>query len=506
MSGLVFCSILLLITAWSIGKLLEIFWWKPRKIQKLFLDQGIGGPPYKPFIGSIGELAKIYTKARTAQSLPQTSETNLLSNTLPLAFPHLPIWREKYGSVYLYWYGRQPRLSISDPELIKGLTSAPRKYYQSIQHPLIYNLIGKSVLAAGGEPWNNQRKLLNPFFLVESLKNLPNLVVDTVDEKIETWKSLMKSNELEVDACKEFENITQDIIVQIMLGNDAKKGLQIAHLQSEQTAIASKLVKIFYIPGTKFIPIPLYRRSKRLRREVEMKFHGIIERRLQNVNQQENDWLSLMLSSGNMTKHQIIDECCAMFIAGSESTNILLAWTCVHLGINKMWQDKARDEIFEVLHKENRPLVEILSRLKIVTMIINETLRLCPAVPFIMKHAQEDIKLGELTIPSGIDIEVPIISVHHEKTIWGENASQFDPSRFSEGISKASKHPMAFMPFMNGPRICLGMNFAMIEAKVTLAMILQNFDISISPKYKHVPVGGLTLKQGSGAPVIFRKI
>lgn len=510
MHELLFPSILALIAAWMAGKLVEIYWWKPKRIQKIFMDQGIAGPPYIPFIGSLGELVKIYAKAGAAQSSSTATEsetTPLLTNSVQLAFPHLPIWRAKYGSVFLYWYGRIPRLSISDPELVKELGSTPRKYYQSIQHPLIYNLIGKSILGSGGELWSTKRRLLNPLFLLESLKSLSSLIVDAMDEKITIWRSLMKSDaHLELDMCSEFEDLSQKIITRVMFGNDAEEGMQIAKLHSEQAAISSKAVRIFYIPGTKFIPTLLNRRSKWLRRKAETIFHELIERRLKNANTKENDWVSLMLSSGKMTRHQIVDECCSMLIAGSESTNLLLAWVCLNLGVDKMWQHNARDEINQVLLKENRPIIEVLSHLKILNMIINESLRLHPSVPYVMKYSKEDVQLGDLKIPAGIDIEVPIMSVHYDASVWGDNAGQFDPSRFSDGVSKASKHPMAFMPFMLGPRICPGMNFAMIEAKVALAMILQNFEITISPKYKHLPVGGISLRQGFGAPVIIRKI
>lgn len=74
------------------------------------------------------------------------------------------------GRIYLYWCGRSPRLSIADPKLIKAVTNNPRKYDQSIQHPAVYNLLGGSLLAMGGERWATQRRLLNPLFLVESLK------------------------------------------------------------------------------------------------------------------------------------------------------------------------------------------------------------------------------------------------------------------------------------------------------------------------------------------------
>ncbi|XP_060190315.1 cytochrome P450 CYP72A219-like [Lycium barbarum] len=112
-----------------------------------------------------------------------------------------------------------------------------------------------------------------------------------------------------------------------------------------------------------------------------------------------------------------------------------------------------------------------------VTMIFNESLRLYPPV-------------GALD------------RLHHDKEIWGEDAKEFKPERFSEGISKATKGRMTFFPFGAGPRICIGLNFAMIEVKMDLAMILQHFSFELSPSYTHAPQSRITMQPQYGAPLI----
>ncbi|KAJ0963528.1 hypothetical protein J5N97_028650 [Dioscorea zingiberensis] len=482
---------------------LNMFWWKPRKMKRYFMEQGIRGPSYMPFIGSLGELAKMYARATPPPSPTPPSHPH--HSILPYVFPHLHAWREHYGRAFLYFYGRSPRLQITDPELIKEFTMNPRNFSQSIQHPLVHNLLGKGIVASGGDTWATQRKTLSPYFFMESLKGVSTVAQGAAEEMIQRWSELIGSNEVEIEVLLEFEKVSQCIIAKMLFGNDAEQAMPMLQMQAEQSAISSRSVKSFYIPGFKFFPTSVNRRSKWLRRETERRFDELIERRYRSGGQRDDDWLELMISSRSMSRQQIIDECCTFMIAGSESTNLLLTWACFLLSIHTEWQVRAREELHQVL-KGQRPNVETINQLKTLNMIINETLRLYTPLPFVMKIVNEQVKIGNLTIPAGVGVEMPIIAVHHDPKQWGENFDQFDPSRFAEGVSKAAKHPMAYMPFMLGPRICMGMNFALIEAKVVLAMVLQDFTFVISPAYKHDLVFGLSLKPKYGTPLLFHKI
>lgn len=139
-------------------------------------------------------------------------------------------------------------------------------------------------------------------------------------------------------------------------------------------------------------------------------------------------------------------------------------------------------------------------------MILNEVLRLYPPVIAQLRHAYKESKIGDMTIPAGIDLVLHTMLLHRDPELWGDDAEEFRPERFSEGVLKASKNHLSFIPFGVGQRSCIGQNFAMLEAKTVLARILQQFSFELSPTYSHAPSNFLMLQPQHGAQIILHQI
>uniref|UniRef100_A0A452ZM98 Cytochrome P450 n=1 Tax=Aegilops tauschii subsp. strangulata TaxID=200361 RepID=A0A452ZM98_AEGTS len=257
------------------------------------------------------------------------------------------------------------------------------------------------------------------------------------------------------------------------------------------------------------------RRMHQINKEIESILRGIIAKRMQAIQEGEStkdDLLGLLLESNmsdtdengqstlGMSADEVMEECKLFYFAGMETTSILLTWTMIVLSMHPEWQDRAREEVLGLSGKHKLEY-EGVNRLKIVTMILYEVLRLYPPATVFTRKTYKKIEIGGITYPAGVMFEMPVLYIHHDTDIWGEDVHQFKPDRFAEGISKASKDPGAFFPFGWGPRICIGQNFALLEAKMALCMILQRFEFELAPSYTHTPHSVMMLRPMHGAPI-----
>jgi PHYB activation tagged suppressor 1 len=139
-------------------------------------------------------------------------------------------------------------------------------------------------------------------------------------------------------------------------------------------------------------------------------------------------------------------------------------------------------------------------------MVLLETLRLYGPALFMQRKPATDITVGATKLPKGVTVVIPIPIMHREKEVWGDDAGEFNPLRFENGVTRAGKVPHAMIAFSMGPRSCIGQNFAMLEAKSTLALLLQKFSFTLSPDYVHAPTDVFSLKPKFGLPVIVRRL
>ncbi|KAJ7570360.1 hypothetical protein O6H91_01G117100 [Diphasiastrum complanatum] len=504
----------------EVARVLRDLWWQPWQICKRLQAQGVKGPPFIPIVGNQPEVARLLAQA-TSTPMERSSH-----EIVPHVLPHQTKWSKLYGDMFVYTFGSKVRLTIADPGLIKKILSNKLDFPKVSPSVLIRDLFGDGLVLAEGEKWEQERRTLNPGFHVDKLKAMVETMSELTTNMLNGWarriveaKSPKGVKTVEIEVLEEYQNLTADVIAHTTFGTSYEAGKMVFSLQHRQQAM---VVEAFYksirLPGQSYLPTPENLNRWKIRKTIEVNLRQIVEKRLQHNETQQNDLLDIMISAYRsqllagkpknlrMSIQDIVDECKTFFFAGHETTASLLTWTTMLLALYPDWQERARAEVMDVCGRTRIISSDMLSQLKLVGLVLNESLRLYPGTSVLARCTQRDTRLGKLMIPKGTVLFIQLLVMMHNKELWGEDADDFSPERFSEGIAHAAKHPSAFIPFSIGPRNCIGQVFALMEAKVVLCKLLQRFSFQLSPTYVHAPTQFIVIKPKHGMQILFEPI
>ncbi|XP_050374812.1 cytochrome P450 CYP749A22-like [Argentina anserina] len=506
----VLCTFLLVLALIFI-KIFHRLWWTPTRTQKFLASQGIRGPSYKLIHGNSKEISNMQMEAMSRPVL------NLSHDVLSAVQPHIHSWTKSYGRNYVQWYGHQPVLVITEPELAKEiLNNKDRCFLKQKLNPYGKKLLGDSISITEGEKWSKLRKLSNHAFHGDSLKNMIPDMIASAETMLEGWK---KHEEKEIEVYEHFRLFTSEVISKTAFGSSYLEGRDIFDMLMKLSSLIFRNNRKLRVPGISM----LYKTSDE--KESEKLEKGIKDTILEIVKKREGeavtgeeasfgtDFLGVLLKAHHnadnkqmISGNELVEECKTFYFAGQETTNSLLVWTVFLLALHPDWQEEGRKEVLQLFGKQP-PSPGGLAKLKTMSMIINESLRLYPPVISLIRRVDKEVKLGNLTVPSNVEILVPNLALHHEPQFWGQDVNVFKPDRFSEGVASATNNNIAaFLPFGMGPRTCVGLNFATIEAKIALSMILQRYSFTLSPAYVHSPIQFLTVRPQHGLQVILHSL
>ncbi|XP_040383696.1 cytokinin hydroxylase-like [Oryza brachyantha] len=520
---------LLLRAAWVT---LSCYWLTPMRIRRAMAAQGVRGPPPRPLVGNLREVSALVART-TADDMP-----SLTHDIVGRLMPHYVLWSKTYGKLFVYFYASEPRLCLTDTDLIKEFLSS--KYAHAtgkswLQRQGTKHFIGGGLLMANGARWSHQRHVVAPAFMADKLKGRVGHMVECTKQTIRALRDAAARGRREVEIGAHMTRLTGDIISRTEFNTSYDTGKRIFHLLEDLQRLTARSSRHLWIPGSRYFPSKYRREIRRLNGELEAVLMESIRRSREIADEGRTTatygrgLLAMLLSEMEKKKEEeeeekggggggggggefsydaqlVIDECKTFFFAGHETSALLLTWTIMLLATNPAWQEKARAEVAQVCGNEP-PSADHLSKLTVLQMIIQESLRLYPPATLLPRMAFEDIQLGDLRLPRGLSVWIPVLAIHHDESIWGADAHEFRPERFAPGARRSSAAGAGrFLPFAAGPRNCVGQAYALVEAKVVLAMLLSSFRFAISDSYRHAPVNVLTLRPKHGVPVHLRPL
>ncbi|KAJ6744338.1 P450 putative-RELATED [Salix purpurea] len=451
-----FLSILIILV-----KFLNKVWWTPVRIQSLMKSQGIEGPSYRFLHGNTKEISSMIRKIRSS---PQ----ELLHHTLPMVHPHFHSWIKIYGMNFLQWYGPQAQLIITEPELVKKiLSNKDRAYPKTKVSSEIKKLLGDGIVLSEGEKWGM----------------VPEMIT-SLEIMLERWRHYHGK---EIDIFSEFKILTSEVISRTSFGSSYLEGQHVFDMLTRMTHIISENNYRVRIPGIgKFVKASYDIEFENLEAKIRESFMNMMKKREKDAMFGRTRW------------------CKNFYLAGQETSASALTWIVFLLSVHTDWQDKARKEVLE-LFGQQIPSQDRIAKLRIMGMVINESLRLYTPNAILMRRVERETRLGKITVPANTEVYISTLAVHQNPEIWGEDALLFQPERFADGVVKATNSNIAaFLPFGLGPRNCAGMNFAITETKLALSMILQHYSFTLSPTYAHCPTEVLTMCPQHGVQVILQ--
>ncbi|BFG16866.1 hypothetical protein CerSpe_031400 [Prunus speciosa] len=503
-------SSMLLVFLVALIRLFYKQWWTPNRFQKFMDLQGVKGPSYRLIHGNTKE---IMSMKKEAMSRPRSLSHDIFSAVQP----HTHKWSKIFGRNFLQWHGTQPQLVVAEPELSKEVMNNKDKLFRKQKSQgYVKKLLGDSISMAEGEKWVKLRKLATHAFHGESLKSMIPEMITSSETMLERW---VNHEGKEIEVYEEFRLFTSEVISRTAFGTSYLDGKNIFEMLGQLTFLIFKnnfslrlpIISLFYKTSDEI-------KSEKLEKGIRDTIAGIVRKRESMAMTGEadgfgRDFLGVLLKAHHDTNENqrisvddIVDECKTFYFAGQETTNSLLAWTIFLLALNTDWQEEARKEVLKLFGKEN-PNPDGLNKLKTISMILNESLRLYPPVVSLVRETDKEVRLGKMVVPANVEVLVPNLSLHHDPKYWGEDVNVFKPERFSEGVAKATNNNIvAFIPFGLGPRTCVGMNFAIVESKIALAMILQRYSFTLSPGYVHSPIQYMTVRPQRGVPVILQSL
>jgi cytochrome P450 len=404
----------------------------------------------------------------------------------------------EYGDAAQFHVGPQQIFLFNHPDLIRELlVTQHRSFHKSrvLQRSKI--IFGEGLLTSEDDLHKRQRRLAQPAFHRERIGRYGEVMIERASRM--TWRD----GEV-LDVHHEMMRLTLSVVAKTLFDADVDQeadeiGVALTSLVDLFPTLMNPLANLL-----RKLPLPQTMRFRRSIERLDRTIYGIIDERRKS-GEDRGDLLSMLLMAvdeegdgSGMTDQQLRDEAMTIFLAGHETTANALAWTWYLLSLNPDAADAMHRELDTVLG-DRLPVPGDYVRLPYTEMVVAESMRMFPPAWAVSRLAIEDVTIGEWLVPRGA-VVVAAQAVTHRDPRWFPDPSRFDPLRFTPE-AKAARPKLSYFPFGAGPRICIGENFAWIEAVLIVATIAQRWklelvsdDVTPQASITLRPKGGITMR------------
>lgn len=409
-----------------------------------------------------------------------------------------------YGDAVRLPLGPKTLYFFNHPDHVRRvLTDNSANYHKGIGLVHARRALGNGLLTSEGELWRAQRKVIQPVFQARRV----NRQAEAIGEEAVLLADRLRlsAGAGPVDIRQEMTGLTLGVLGRSLLDADLGAYESIGEaFEIVQDQAIFEMMSLSSVPT--WVPLPLQLKFRRARAELDRIVAALVVEREQHpaADGTRDDVLSRLIDATAderdpaVRQDRMRDELITLLLAGHDTTASTLSWALYLLDRHPEVGDRVRAEVDEVLG-DRLPTFEDVHRLTYTSMVLQEVMRLYPAVWLLPRKALAEDEIGGYRVPAGADVVLCPYTLHRHPDFW-EDPDRFDPERFAQGRA-AGRHRYSYVPFGAGPRVCVGSSLGMLEATVVLAVLLRRLRLSIPPGHRVQAEPMLTLRVKGGLPM-----
>ena len=409
-----------------------------------------------------------------------------------------------YGPVVQFPIPSPPSYLVSDPQAVRRvLVSRSRDYdKETVQYRSLSLVTGEGLLTTSGEVWRRQRRMVQPAFHHEVLEGVVGHAVRASEDLLARWGDISRGAVIEIDEA--MMRVALETVGASLFGTDLSADadrLARATIEALDVVVARAQVPV---QPPAWLPTRRTRRLRAALAHLDDAVASMVAAREREAGSTPETLLDLLIDASvgdpPIPHAEVRDELVAFLVAGHETTASALMWVLWLLAGDDEAQEEVARELSAVLG-EGPPTYAALERLPWTRAVLDEAMRLYPPVWLVSRRAREADVLAGREIPAGALVIMTPYIAQRDPDLW-EEPTRFRPSRFLDGPRRGTAGDAVFWPFGLGPRMCIGRDFAYVEAMSVLAVLLRRVRLARLPGVIPDPAALVTLRPAGALPLV----